>query len=1088
MAGVNNVSTYDNAPENSNNTVEQTNKADDSDDKDDSLQNVIDNELSKRFNESETPANRVKYSVDIMLTAESIHSDSVRQSNDVEYVDLKSLKSNEYQVQKDTSELFLLTEKQHTEETSDDTGLSSEVVLILEQVIDNDGPLSDTMSSGFEEDGVTRELVDQDRAELEEPRIFSRPLPVDEADNVTELVFDTWTTVDEIVGSEIKKTESNGYEEKPAIDISAASINQECFDINTPAITNCVTEVVSETTTERRTVKKKSSAAGGEASTTVVKTKKTKKSKKSDEKENISVNLNGHLTNEMRNGQYDDYIVEEDDLSNVCVRDLKKSYCDEANRKSSSVIIPEEPVPASIPIDELKRNFVGAIKKQPSGCENGMINGCSKSSFGKFDQLEKKIILQQRSPTESEKLDTKQNGVIRPEVNSVCKSCEKTVYAMEQIKAERQVWHKNCFRCTTCNKQLTLDIYSSHEGILYCKPHFKELFKPKVVVEDEEPTSDKPDLGLEELSSLNVKSRFQAFENATTNGNSHMEKSPVSVKRSPSILSKLAKFQSKGMDVGVANDDLNGAFFEPSSSSDTEDEDTGNDMLKNSISKEKPMSFDKMESVKRNWEMRREEMKEEHKQEIQNIRSKLFAGKQGKMKQMYEQAVAESERTGVKRDININKSDKAKVIKEKFERGEIVNTESDDIDENNVPVNEDEDEMSVFEAGISKKSRSLFMELDANAVKTKQAVPIVNTKKEYIPIKQVTPIYSRQVSDDVVKCSDRIEDVSVETAEVSSKFKFFETYKPPAVIKKQFRITPPREGQIKGESPERDIYRDPNVVRSEDPVDETAELVKSNTTAKMLSLFRQMEVARPAVPEGLKPLKRFTPPPPDLKESETESESDDDVSGEDDSDEDSSSSETNDDVVKSSLKVEDEFLKNSQSAVMAKSLKDKFEHWEPDKHSMNNAVTMLDSEQESIESTKSLRARFESLKGDRPADKPKPKVNRFVQDHDSHAFTLCESCEKKVYPLEKVEIEGRPFHRSCFRCTQCQCVLRMDTFTWNNNRLYCLPHFKRLFISKGNYDEGFGGDQHKKKWENGHMQQALQVAAVTAVTADSSTD
>lgn len=33
-----------------------------------------------------------------------------------------------------------------------------------------------------------------------------------------------------------------------------------------------------------------------------------------------------------------------------------------------------------------------------------------------------------------------------------------------------------------------LDIYSSHEGELYCKPHFKELFKPRVVVEDEEPS------------------------------------------------------------------------------------------------------------------------------------------------------------------------------------------------------------------------------------------------------------------------------------------------------------------------------------------------------------------------------------------------------------------------------------------------------------------------------------------------------------------------------------------------------------------------------------------------------------------------
>lgn len=80
----------------------------------------------------------------------------------------------------------------------------------------------------------------------------------------------------------------------------------------------------------------------------------------------------------------------------------------------------------------------------------------------------------------------------------------------------------------------------------------------------------------------------------------------------------------------------------------------------------------------------------------------LLKGKQGKMKQMYEQAVAESERTGIKRDLNINKSDKAKVIKEKFERGEIVNTENGDVDENNTSIvaNGDEDEMSVFEAGL----------------------------------------------------------------------------------------------------------------------------------------------------------------------------------------------------------------------------------------------------------------------------------------------------------------------------------------------------------------------------------------------------
>ncbi|XP_050525657.1 uncharacterized protein LOC126896709 isoform X16 [Daktulosphaira vitifoliae] len=990
MAGVNSVSTYINEPDSLNNSPEHTNKVDDSDEYDDSLQHVIDNELTKRLNECETPSERVKCSVDIMLAAESVHGATVK-LDDGHYSDFESLKHNDYHNQKESSEMFVLSEKLHAEETSD-KGLGSEIVVdsdTLKSDVDNDGPLSDNMSSGFE-DGLMREFVEQDPPciDLEEPRMFTRPVPADELDNVTELVFDTWTTADEISKFEAQSAKPINGDEEPEISLGIPNVvaenNKECFDINAPVITNSV----------------------------------------------------------------------------------KKTYCNEANRKSSTVI-PEEPVPASIPINELK------------------------SSFGKFDQLEKKAILQQRS-LESDKGDSKQNGVARPEVLSVCKSCDKTVYAMEQIKAERQVWHKNCFRCTTCNKQLTVDIYSSHEGLLYCKPHFKELFQPKVVVEEEEPikrkkpemiirenqpaelppdvvrASDKPDLGLEELSSLNVKSRFQAFENGTTNGNTSMEKSPISVKRSPSILSKMAKFKSKGMDIGVPNEALNGAYFEPSSSESENEEDLEkSDITKNCITKEKPMSFDKMDSVKRNWEMRKEEIKEEHKQEIQNIRSKLFLGKQGKMKQMYEQAVAESERTGVKRDVNINKSDKAKVIKEKFEKGETLKDENEEEDENN-KINQD-DEMSVFEAGISKKSRSHFMELDANVAKSMQSPPISNTKKEFTPSKPITPMYTRQVSEDVVKSSDRIEDVTVETADVSSKFKFFETYKPPPAPKKQFRITPPREGQTKGESPERDIYRDPNVVRSEDPVDEAADLVKSNTTTKMLSLFRQLEVAKQDVPEGLKPLKRFTPPPDYKESSGTESESEE-VS--DSEEEESSCSETND-VVKSSMKIEDEFLKNAQNAAKAKSLKEKFEHWEPDKHSMNNAVTMLDSEQESIESTKSLRARFESLKAEQPVEKPKPKVNRFVQQSDS--IVLCESCEKKVYPLEKVEIEGRPFHRTCFKCTQCQCVLRMDTFTWNNNRLYCLPHFKRLFISKGNYDEGFGGDQHKKKWETNGLAQSPQI-------------
>ncbi|XP_039287660.1 glutamic acid-rich protein isoform X36 [Nilaparvata lugens] len=692
-----------------------------------------------------------------------------------------------------------------------------------------------------------------------------------------------------------------------------------------------VTESSESVITEKKTVKKKKSSEGGE--TTATKTKKTKKTKKSEEKENhISV----------------------------------------------------------------------------------------KSSFSKFDQLQKKTLLHVRSSDSSRAQKTFGGAgepAASPTVNPPCKSCGKTVFAMEQVKAERSVWHKNCFRCQECNKQLTLDIYSSHEGVLYCKPHFRELFKPKAVVENEdEPVvrrrpemiirenqplelppdvvraSDKPDLGLEELNSLNVKSRFQAFEKPTTENGHDSQPSSVNVKRSPSILSKLAKFQKKGMDIGVTDESLNGIDYEESSSSGEEEDEDG--VVRSTKAIERPTAFGKMEDVKRSWEsgqaQTKEEWLEERKREKHSIRSRLFMGKQGKMKEMYEQAVAESEggkgSSGLsKKEVESLRSDKARTVREKFERGEVVHSDSDE--ESDKHKHNGTEDMSVFEEGISKKSRSLFLEMDANVAKTKQSTPVptpqpVQHQNSLEATRRARDVYiSRgQVStEDVVKSSDRVEDVTVQTADVSNKFKFFETYKPPEKEKKSFRFTPPREGQVKTESPDREIYRDPNVVRSDDPVAEDEAVVKrSQTTSKMLSIFRQMEEAREPVPEGLKPLKRFTPPP-DYKEDEDDEEEEEEEEEEsEEEEEEESEEEENNGIVRASDKIEDEFLKQAQNAARAKSLKEKFEHWEPEKQSKNNAINMLDSDQASLDSTKSLRAHFESLKSEQPKEKSRPKVNRFV--------------------------------------------------------------------------------------------------------------
>lgn len=43
-------------------------------------------------------------------------------------------------------------------------------------------------------------------------------------------------------------------------------------------------------------------------------------------------------------------------------------------------------------------------------------------------------------------------------------------------------------------------------------------------------------------------------------------------------------------------------------------------------------------------------------------------------------------------------------------------------------------------------------------------------------------------------------------------------------------------------------------------------------------------------------------------------------------------------------------------------------------------------------------------------------------------------------------------------------VFRMDNYTTSEGALYCTPHFKQLFITRGNYDEGFGREQHKDRW------------------------
>lgn len=109
---------------------------------------------------------------------------------------------------------------------------------------------------------------------------------------------------------------------------------------------------------------------------------------------------------------------------------------------------------------------------------------------------------------------------------------------------------------------------------------------------------------------------------------------------------------------------------------------------------------------------------------------------------------------------------------------------------------------------------------------------------------------------------------------------------------------------------------------------------------------------------GLKPLKRFTPPPDDnrrirTRNSESENDCTESEDEEEDDDEDEESDPqppSNQDYVRSSDKNVDEFLQQAQSAARAKQLRAKFERWESKeiaREQNNSSVTLYDGNEDS---------------------------------------------------------------------------------------------------------------------------------------------
>ncbi|KAJ1188328.1 hypothetical protein NDU88_005089 [Pleurodeles waltl] len=132
-----------------------------------------------------------------------------------------------------------------------------------------------------------------------------------------------------------------------------------------------------------------------------------------------------------------------------------------------------------------------------------------------------------------------------------------------------------------------------------------------------------------------------------------------------------------------------------------------------------------------------------------------------------------------------------------------------------------------------------------------------------------------------------------------------------------------------------------------------------------------------------------------------------------------------------------------------------------------NAHIIVDGELPTI-STQALKEQFEKASKEKviQSDRGTNSLGKQIKKIQLQGQETCILCQKTVYPMECLVADKQIYHKTCFSCTYCSSKLRLGNYASLHGQIYCKPHFKQLFKSKGNYYEGFGHKQHKEQWNS----------------------
>ncbi|CAN8294470.1 unnamed protein product [Cochlearia groenlandica] len=120
---------------------------------------------------------------------------------------------------------------------------------------------------------------------------------------------------------------------------------------------------------------------------------------------------------------------------------------------------------------------------------------------------------------------------------------------------------------------------------------------------------------------------------------------------------------------------------------------------------------------------------------------------------------------------------------------------------------------------------------------------------------------------------------------------------------------------------------------------------------------------------------------------------------------------------------------------------------------------------QNLKRTGSLEKSFEGTpkigKPDRPLEGERPAGTK-VSNMFGGTREKCVGCDRTVYPIEKVSVNGTLYHKSCFKCTHGGCTISPSNYIAHEGKLYCKHHHMQLIKEKGNLSQLEGGDHAGK--------------------------